>query len=287
MKFDNNLKYPKITIVTPNYNGAQFLEETILSVLEQNYPNLEYIIIDGGSNDRSLEIINKYSNQLFYWESKPDNSMYDAINKGFAKSSGDIMCWINSDDILWENALNYVVSIFRQNQHINWLQGYPSVIDEQSNLVYNRDPVFSKYYFYLNQHQESFRFIQQESTFWTRTLWERAGGFLNTDFTLASDFDLWMRFFEVDKIYCTKLKLGAFRMRKGQKSSDTNLYLMEAKRSLKMNYVQLRSSDKLHVHLLNRLININAKGNNKVINKLVTKLINNSIGKPNFVIVKQ
>jgi len=87
-------KYPKISIITPSYNQAEFLEETILSVLNQNYPNLEYMIIDGGSNDGSVEIIRKYEKYLTYWISEPDNGQYDAINKGFSRSTGDIMAWI-------------------------------------------------------------------------------------------------------------------------------------------------------------------------------------------------
>ncbi len=92
------MNYPKISIVTPSFNHAQFLEETILSVITQNYPNLEYVIIDGGSTDGSVDIIKKYEKHLTYWVSEPDNGHGDALNKGFAKSTGEIMAWINSDD---------------------------------------------------------------------------------------------------------------------------------------------------------------------------------------------
>ena len=280
----NNLKLlPKISIITPNYNGSNYIENTIQSVLDQKYPNLEYIIIDGGSTDGSIDIINNYKDQLFYWVSEPDDGMYDAINKGFSKSTGDIMYWINSDDILWEGALNYVASVFSQNPNINWIQGHPSVINEQGILVYNREQVFSKYYFYLYKYEQSFRFIQQESTFWTRTLWEKTGGFLNTEFTLASDFDLWMRFFKYDTMYCTKKQLGAFRIRKGQKSSNMSLYLTEAKRSLRKNFKRLAPLDKLSIHLLKVLINLSKISKIGFFKKVMNKIADAYIGKSKLI----
>jgi len=221
--------YPKITVVTPNYNQGAYIEETIRSVLNQNYPNLEYIIMDGGSTDNSIEIIRKYEKKLYYWESEKDFGMYDAINKGFSRSSGEIMCWINSDDVLWEGSLFYVAEVFKSKMKIQWLQGYPSVIDENGKLVSQRDPVYSKYHFYLFRYIRNFSFIQQESTFWSRRLWEKAGSSLNLDLSLAADFELWMRFFEIEKLYCTKQQLGAFRIREGQKSSDQETYLKQAK----------------------------------------------------------
>ncbi|MEP2934944.1 MAG: glycosyltransferase family 2 protein [Gilvibacter sp.] len=221
--------YPKITVVTPNFNQGAFLERAILSVLDQNYPNLEYIIIDGGSTDNSVAIIEKYSEHLHYWESAKDQGMYFAINKGFDQSSGEIMCWINSDDVLWKGSLHAVANIFNSDKNLSWLQGYPSVIDEQGALLYQRPPVGSEAHFYSYQFVNDFEFIQQESTFWSRSLWEKAGGRLNTSYALAADFDLWMRFFEHEKLYCTKQQLAAFRKREGQKSGDSAAYLKEAK----------------------------------------------------------
>ena len=162
-----NLELPKISVVTPNYNRGDFLEKTILSVLEQKYPNLEYILIDGGSTDESVSIIKKYQNQIHHWVSEKDDGMYYAINKGFSMATGDIMCWINSDDILWENALHYVAKLFKANKNLHWLQGYPTVIDKDGVIIYQRDPVATVNHFIDKSYIKTHHFIQQESTFWS------------------------------------------------------------------------------------------------------------------------
>ncbi|AOW19503.1 glycosyltransferase family 2 protein [Urechidicola croceus] len=273
-------KYPKISVITPNYNQGDFIEKTIQSVLDQKYPNLEYIIIDGGSTDNSIEIIKKYQDKLSYWTSKKDSGMYDALNIGFAKSTGDIMCWINSDDILWKKSLETIALIFTSNSQVKWLQGYPSVIDEQENLKYQRKHVFSKMYFYLLKHETSFAFIQQESTVWSRDLWEKAGGYLNLDYKLASDFDLWMRFFKYENLYCTNKQLAAFRTRIDQMSSDKNTYLIEVKKSIKENYKNLNLINKI---IIKSIIFFKTNVKNKFIKRIINKVSTLLIGKPKMV----
>jgi glycosyltransferase involved in cell wall biosynthesis len=270
-------KFPKITVVTPNFNQGAFLERTILSVLNQNYPNLEYIIIDGGSTDKSVEIIKQYQNRLTFWESKQDKGMYDAINKGFQISTGDIMCWINSDDMLWENSLNYVASIFHEQPNIHWVQGLPSVIDENDELIYQRPQVFSKWFFYLKKHEDSFMFIQQESTFWSRKLWLKSGGKMNLNYQLASDFDLWLRFFRYEKLYCTHYQLGAFRKRVNQQSSNTKLYLKEANSSINENKINLSFKDQLTFMFISFL-----QKNKLLKSRFFEKLLSFFIGKPSY-----
>lgn len=209
---------PKISIITPNYNGGEYLEQTILSVLNQNYPNLEYIIIDGGSTDGSIDIIKRYEDKLTYWVSEPDNGLYDAIQKGFDKSTGEIMAWINSDDMYANKAFFTVSEIFSKYEQVNWLQGMPSCYDEKGRTIsvgpFKR---WSKY----NYCTGDYKWIQQESVFWRRTLWVKSESKLNSSLKYAGDFDLWLRFFRHDKLFVTKALLGGFRMRsKNQLSLD-------------------------------------------------------------------
>ncbi len=243
------IAYPKISVVTPNYNQGEFIEETIKSVLTQSYHNVEYIIIDGGSTDNSVSIIKKYEDRLQYWISENDDGMYHAINKGFSMATGDLMCWINSDDVLWEDALVNVATIFLKHPKVSWLQGYPSVIDEQGALLFQREPIATKEHFYNLRFNRDFAFIQQESTFWRRSLWEKAGGQLDTSYGLAADFELWLRFFKYESLFCTKKQLAAFRKRKGQKSGDGKKYLDEANLAVKQHLKKMSPREKIRKRL--------------------------------------
>lgn len=225
------MSYPKISIVTPNFNGEEYLEQTILSVLSQNYPNLEYIIIDGGSTDNSIDIIKKYQSQLFYWISEPDNGLYEAVQKGFDKSTGEIMAWINSDDLYHPKAFFTVAEIFKLD-NVNWLMGIPSTFDQMGRTVaVNKIKRWSKLDYYLG----NFEWIQQESVFWKRSLWEKSGSKLTTKMKYANDLELWLRFFRHEKLFVTNALLGGFRMRsKDQLSLDfIQEYIEEARVRIK------------------------------------------------------
>ena len=208
-------KHPKISIVTPSFNQAAYLEQTILSVLDQNYPNLEYFIIDGGSTDDSVDIIQKYSDRLTYWTSEPDTGMYHALQKGMARTTGDIMGWLNSDDMLHKNALYNVAEILSL-PGVNWIQGQPSHFDEQGRTV-NVFPSapWSKYRYLMQDYE----WIQQESTYWTRDLWESAGGYISTEYKYAGDMELWNRFFRHEKLYTPACLIGGFRVRQKEQAS--------------------------------------------------------------------
>jgi len=206
---DKTIKFmKKISIVTASFNSEKFIEQTINSVLSQNYPNLEYIIIDGSSTDKTVDIIKKYQHSLAYWTSEKDNSMYDAINKGFRKSTGDIMGWLNSDDLLHPGSLSVINQIFSQFDNVNWVTGIPTKCDSQGRTCKVADlPIWSKEKYYIGQLKS----IQQESTFWTRSLWEKAGSKLDEQYTLAADHELWARFFLYEDLYTINALLGCFR----------------------------------------------------------------------------
>jgi glycosyltransferase involved in cell wall biosynthesis len=222
---------PKISVITISFNQKAYLEECMLSVLDQNYSNLEYIIIDAGSTDGSAEIIKKYEHRLAWWISEPDNGMYDGIQKGFAKSTGEIMTWINSDDKLSANSLKTVAEIFTNFRAIEWLSGIPNIIDEHGKTTWvGNFPKWNKYR-YL---QQDFRYIQQEGTFWRRSLWNKSGGKISNQYTLAGDLELWSRFFQNAELYHVTVFLGTFRRRqKDQKTLELKNYDEEAIEILK------------------------------------------------------
>ena len=255
MSFFDNKTLPKISIITPSYNQGTYLERTILSVISQHYPNLEYIIIDGGSTDESVDIINKYEKHLAYWTSEKDKGMYEAIQKGFAKSSGEIMGWINSDDLLHSQSLFVLADIFANNAAVNWLHGWASLADEQGRIVYNRRPNVSKYSFYMKEyHKDRNYFIQQESTFWRRSLWEKAGAKVSENYRLAGDFELWMRFFRYDTLYITHALLGAFRVRKSGQASKEHYdeYLQEVDHIVDTYLKELDEHERHQIQILKR-----------------------------------
>jgi glycosyltransferase involved in cell wall biosynthesis len=179
--------YPRISVVTPSYNQGAFLEETIRSVLLQGYPDLEYIVIDGGSTDESVRIIREYEPWITYWVSEPDSGQTDAINKGISKASGDILAWLNSDDFYCPEALRRVGRYVAASPHIDLLYGDCEMVDG-SGSVYDRFNVRPGDVFQLLGEN----FIAQPSAFWTRAAWEKAGG-LDERLHYVMDYDLWLR----------------------------------------------------------------------------------------------
>jgi glycosyltransferase involved in cell wall biosynthesis len=227
---------PTITVVTPSLNQGQFLEATIRSVLSQGYPKLEYVVVDGGSTDESVEIIRRYENRLHAWISEPDDGQYDAIRKGFELGSGDIMAWLNADDLYFPWALETAASIMSELPQVQWLTSLnPAVWDEAGRCVkvdrmigYAREAFLDGYYVPWGNDSNG-GWIQQESTFWTRRLWLAAGGRLDDDLKLAADFALWSRFYEHEALYATPALLGGFRLHgSAHRSDDRETYVREA-----------------------------------------------------------
>ncbi len=202
-------QWPRISLVTPVFNSARYLEAAIRSVLDQRYPNLEYIIVDGGSTDGSVDIIRRYQERLHWWVSEPDDGMYDALNKGFAHCSGEVMGWISATDLLHPGGLFVAGSVFRDLPQVEWITGIPTIFDEQGNCT----RVQSQRRWARNRFLAGAnRYIQQESTLWRRSLWQRAGGLIDATRRMASDFELWVRFFRFAQLYPVEALIGGFRL---------------------------------------------------------------------------
>lgn len=204
---------PRISIVTPSYNQGEYLEATLRSVTSQGYPNLEYVVIDGASTDGSVDIIKRFAPDLSYWVSEPDLGHAHALNKGFAHTSGEIMCWINSSDLHYPWTLATVAEIFSQLPQVEWITGVPSQFDVEGRLrVVDTSSSLKPSINLYDVLAGDYRWIQQESVFWRRTLWERAGGQLDEGLRGAADFDLWLRFFRLATLYNVGTLLGGFRV---------------------------------------------------------------------------
>jgi glycosyltransferase involved in cell wall biosynthesis len=270
------VEYPKISIITPTYNSSKYLEETIKSVLKQAYPNLEYIIIDGGSTDNTLEIINKYSDHISFWVSETDTGMYDALNKGFQKSTGEIMTWLNSDDLYHNGALLCVGEIFNNLEDVEWIIGKSCLFNANGLCVKMND---IQYWSATRLITGNYKWIQQENVFWRRTLWNNAGGIMNTSFRLASDFELWIRFFKNSSLHSVHTSFGGFRLH-GQQLSITHSeqYEEEVLRILDAN--QRNNPRVVTGKILNYLINCIGESKNilllmiKLVFELLSKRIN-------------
>jgi glycosyltransferase involved in cell wall biosynthesis len=200
--------WPRISVVTPSFNQGQFVEETMRSILLQGYPNLEYIVIDGGSTDASPGIIEKYADQLHYWVSEKDAGHGNALNKGFAQSTGEIMCWLNSDDMYLPWTFRIVAEIFSTFPEVNWIVGFNAWWSAHSALTTAMRVPKNIYNYLLGDTN----WIQQESVFWRRSLWDRAGGRINENYRLMVDGDLWSRFFLQDTLYIVECILSGYRV---------------------------------------------------------------------------
>lgn len=207
--------FPKISIVTPSFNQSEFLERTLQSVLDQFYPNLEFYVQDGGSTDGTLDVLKRYSDRLTGWATCPDSGQAQAINVGFSKTSGEIMAWLNSDDILLPGALAYVADYFSHHPEVDVVYGHRFLIDENDQEIGR---------WMMPAHDDQILswadFIPQETMFWRRRIWEKAGGQIDESLHFAIDWDLLVRFREVGARFARLQRfLGGFRIHPQQKTS--------------------------------------------------------------------
>jgi glycosyltransferase involved in cell wall biosynthesis len=210
--------WPRISIITPSYNQGQFLEETIRSVLLQGYPNLEYIIIDGASTDASVEIIKKYEKYLAYWASERDKGQSDALNKGFLKSTGEILAWLNSDDTFDPGVLFTIGKLFHSHNNIDVIYGNAKIVDEDNKMLseIRSVPFHKKAFIYgtINTHQASI--------FWRRVIFFKTG-MIKYQFEFAMDHDLIHRFLAIGgQFMFVKTFIANYRWHPMSKSASRN-----------------------------------------------------------------
>jgi glycosyltransferase involved in cell wall biosynthesis len=205
--------FPKISVVTPSFNQAEFLERTILSVLDQNYPNLEYIIIDGGSTDGSVDIIKKYSDHLAYWVSEPDKGQTHAINKGLEKATGDWVAWQNSDDIFYPDAFASFVAGVKCHPNADLMIGNINLLDRNDKVLRDIRYVTPSYRGMLAEGM----ILVNQAAFWRRSVHANIG-WLNEELHFAFDYEWFLRLMKrykgvhVDKIW------GGYRLHDATKT---------------------------------------------------------------------
>ena len=206
---------PRISIMTPSFRQAAFIGRTIASVLDQQYPNLEYVVQDGGSEDGTREILESFSERLASWESRPDSGQTEAINRGFARTSGEIMAWLNSDDILLPGALAYVADHFMRHPEVDVVYGHRILIDENDRQIGR---------WIMPPHSDAVLswadFVPQETMFFRRRIWDMAGGCVDESVRFAMDWDLLRRFREAGARFERLPRfIGGFRIHPQQKTS--------------------------------------------------------------------
>ncbi len=215
---------PLVSIITPSFNQAQFLEQTILSVINQTYKNIEYFVMDGGSNDGSLEIIKKYDANITYWQSKADLGQVDAINQAFKMCKGEIICFINSDDILMPNAVQTAVTCFEINNEIALVHGNCSTIDENGNELKPKvgNPVKFKELLNIGMLPNIF----QPSCFFNKSQIKR-DFFLDPRFNYAFDYELILHLVKNSISFYTNMHMAAYRVHSKAKSQNINAAFKE------------------------------------------------------------
>ncbi|PKO17710.1 MAG: glycosyltransferase [Chloroflexi bacterium HGW-Chloroflexi-10] len=186
---------PLVSIVTPSFNQAKYLERTLCSVLEQDYPNIEYIVMDGGSTDGSRNILERYGPRLAAWESVKDKGQTDAINKGFAQASGEILAWINSDDTYLPGAITEVVAYFEQHPEVGMVYGDCNFIDAADRVIGRFNARQTDY----ARLRRGFVHIPQQAAFWRADLWRQVGPLDDTIY-FAMDYDLWLRLAKISTL---------------------------------------------------------------------------------------
>lgn len=223
-------QWPRISVVTPSYNQGRYLDACIRSVLDQQYPNLEYFVFDGGSKDESVDVIRKYEKRLTFWTSEKDRGQSDAINRGFRKSTGQVLAWLNSDDLFLPGALERAARAYRENPSASFWFGRCIWVDEQGK--YKRDYVSAKrVLFNRNALTYGLNYIPQPATFMNADIMRQAG-YLDEAIHYAMDAEIWMRLSAIAPPVAMEDKLAAAREHPQTKTLAGSFARIEAIRAI-------------------------------------------------------
>jgi glycosyltransferase involved in cell wall biosynthesis len=224
-------KNPLVSVITPSFNQGHFIKRTIDSVLQQSYNNIEYIVIDGGSKDETIEILKSYGDKL-KWVSEPDKGQSDALNKGLALAQGQIIGWLNSDDLYLPDAIKIAVSSLTENPEFELIYGKGYIIDVNNNITRTCPNIIP----FSPDALAACCILCQPSTFFTKSLVDKVGG-LNQDLHYCMDYDLWVRMSKVTKFLYLPVYFSCFRMYQDNKTSSKNFeFVHEILMTVKKHY---------------------------------------------------
>ena len=221
---------PLISIVVPNYNCGIFIEQTLVSILCQSFDDYELLVLDAGSEDMSLPILSRYSDRFSYFRCGKDDGHYSSLNEGFSNAKGEVLLWLNSDDILHTGALRSIAQTYLESSSSYELfTGFPTLLDSSGRIkkIYYKKFNWSlEHFLSINPYSEA-HYMQQESTFFTKKLWDRVGGLRWDKFPLAADFDLWIRMAQHTNILEVQKLIGGFRSHGNNRSINVEQYARE------------------------------------------------------------
>lgn len=212
---------PRITIITPSYNQGEFIEQTIRSVLDQGYPDLEYIVMDGGSTDQTISILRKYEGQL-YWISEKDRGQSHAINKGLKMASGEVVAFLNSDDLYEPGALRAVGEFFARYPEAAWVTGKCRIIDQHGREVRKAITLYKNLWLHLRRYEVLLvlNYISQPATFWRRQVVNEVGFLIETPY-YTMDYEYWLRIGQRFRLWFINRYLACFRIHPASKSGSS------------------------------------------------------------------
>ena len=234
----------KISVIVPVYNMYQTIGATLNSIFDQNYPNLELIVVDGGSNDGTYEYLNGKKENIDILISEDDNGQYDAINKGMNLATGEVVTWLNADDKYFPWTLNKVSKFFSDFENIDWITGLPSFLEKDGSLRNIYSNISARHSSHISRglfRDEVFGWLQQESIFFRKSLWDKVGG-LDLNFKLAADFNLWVRFARHSELISVGIPLASFRV---DENSRSKKFAKEYKDEVKTYMRTIKSKKKI------------------------------------------